>query len=676
MKARIFSKILKKERLRQSLIGSTIQARLIKNFSLAIMIPALIIAVVGGRMLQQGVFVQAQSRVNSDLESAKAIYQHNLDRLKDALRIHATRMVIYGALSRGDTTGLGGEMERIRRAEGLDILTVTDASGRVFFRTRNPSVVDEGPMQNPVVQRILKDMVPLSSSEILSGEELRKESPELARQSFMAITQTPRAGPLTEAEITSGMLLWGAAPVFSPDGRHLGVLCGGVLLNRNYDIVDKVRETVFKEQVYKGREVGTATIFQGDVRISTNVRNADGSRAITTRASAEVAEEVLGRGGTWRGRAFVVNDWYLSAYSPIRDLRGNTIGMLYVGTLEKPYIDSLWRSLFLFLGIAVLGVVLVSWVALNVARKISRPIHALTKAAQRVAQGDYSQKLPVESKDEVGYLAASFNAMTSGLARADEELCEWAQNLERKVEERTAELKAMQAHLLQSEKMAAIGKLAAGVAHEINNPLTGVLTNSSLLLKDFPPADPRHDDLQTIVNETLRCRKIVQGLLDFARQTTPQKQPLNMNQVVEDVLALVRNQAIFRNIAIEVDKDPALPNVMADGDQMRQVVLNIILNAADAMQQGGKLRIASRHDARSKTVLIKISDTGPGIPEEMKSRLFEPFFTTKKTGTGLGLAIAYGIVERHRGTLRVESELGRGTTFLITLLTDEVRANG
>lgn len=646
---------------------SSIQSRLIKDFSIAILIPALVTAIVGGRMLRERVYVQAQAQVNSDLEAARVIYQQHLERLKDALRIHASRRVIYEALTRGDKTGLVEEMERVRKAERLDILNLIDTEGHVFYRTRNPSLFGDDVSADEIVRQVLNNRTPLSSTQIVSREELSREAPELAAQAFMSITPTPRARASGATEISAGMMLRGAAPVLSAAGEWLGVLSGGILLNRNYEVVDRIRATIFKEQVYKGREVGTATIFQGDVRISTNVRNEDRSRAITTLASTEVADEVLGLGRTWRGRAFVVNDWYLAAYAPISDLRAKTIGMLYVGTLERPFLDSLWRSLFVFLGIAVLGVVLVNLIAITVARKISQPIRALAQAAQQVAQGDYTSKVPVTSADEVGYLAESFNTMTSELEQTHQELREWAENMERKVDERTAELKAMQAHLIRTEKMAAIGKLAAGVAHEINNPLTGVLTNSSLMLQDLPPDDPRREDLQTIVNETLRCRKIVKGLLDFARQTTPQKQELRINQVIEDVLSLVRNQASFRDLKITLNLNPSLPTVMADNDQMRQVVLNIVLNAAEAMPRGGELRIQSDLDRESKNVVVRLSDTGPGIPDDIKERLFEPFFTTKKSGTGLGLAIAYGIVERHKGTLELESAPGRGTTFIITL---------
>ncbi len=344
--------------------------------------------------------------------------------------------------------------------------------------------------------------------------------------------------------------------------------------------------------------------------------------------------------------------------------------MLYVGSLERPYRDVLWRNLYVFLGIALLAMGLISIVAMTVAHQISRPIRAMADAAKKITEGDYSQKVEVSSDDEIGFLANNFNKMVAELVRAHQELKEWAETLERKVEQRTTELRAMQAHLIQSEKLAGVGKLAAGVAHEINNPLTCVLTNSSLLLADLPPDDLRREDLQTIVDETLRCRKIVKGLLDFARQTKPQKQNLDLNKVVEDVLSLVKNQASFQNITIRTEMDPTLPPVLADADQMRQVVLNIILNAADAMPQSGVLRIRSYFESSSKQVILRISDTGPGIPVEIQDKLFEPFFTTKKTGTGLGLAIAYGIMERHKGALKVESSPGHGTTIVVILSTD------
>ena len=608
-------------RLRDLVGGRSIQARLVRDFSIAILVPTMLTTVVGIGMIRQRVYVQAQAQVNSDLEAAKEIYQSHLDRLQDALRIHATRMVIYGALQRHDVTGLAEEMDRIRRAEALDVLTLTDASGRVFYRSRAPDAASGDNVADGLVLQALKTLAPVAATMVVSRDELAREAESLATQAAMTITPTARARPRRDTVVTSGMMLTAAAPVFTPVGRHLGVLYGGVLLNRNSEIVDKIRQTVFKEEEYKGRPVGTATIFQDDVRISTNVRNADGTRSIGTQASAEVAAEVLDRGATWRDRAFVVNDWYLSAYTPIRDLYGRTIGMLYVGVLERPYWDSLVRTLLVFLGIAAGGVALVHLVAVRVARRISNPIHDMAEAAQRVAEGDFSHHVSASSTDELGYLAERFNTMTSELERATQVMRDSADELERKVEQRTAEVRAMQAHLIQSEKMAAIGKLSAGVAHEINNPLTGILTNSSLMLEDLEPDHPWRDDVKTIVDETLRCRKIVKGLLDFARQTKPQRTQLQMNQVVEDVLALVRNQTVFR----------VHPHQLRPGSGAADRARGRRSNAPGGAQHrlecrgghGAGRRPARRlrtSDARAKTVEVRFADTGPGIPEEVRSQ--------------------------------------------------------
>ena len=645
---------------------SSLKRRLVVAFAVAILIPAVAAGVAGVFMIRQHVYRQAQSKVNSDLESAGEIYQNYLERLQDSIRIHATRMIIYEAARTGDTTRLGPELQRVQKAEGLDVLTLTDLHGGVVYRTNNPFVTGNQ-ASDKVIQQVLAKKAPVAGTDIISVEELRLESDDLARRAYMEITPTPHSTPTGKRAANQGMVLKAAAPVFTPDNRMVGVLWGALLLNRNTEVVDKIRKTVFKEEVYKGSEIGTATIFQDDVRISTNVMDKSGRRAIGTRVSAEVADQVLRRGQTWRDRAFVVTDWYISAYSPIQDVNGSIIGMLYVGILERPYADSLWRSILVFLGIIVLAVVLVGVIDLTISYRISRPVRLMADAMQRLAKGDYPPKIEVRSNDEIGYLAENFNKMSDELAAAHQLLVNSAETLERKVNERTAELKNMQEHLIQTEKLAALGKLAAGVAHEINNPLTGILTNSSLMLEDCAEDDPARADLQTIVDETLRCRKIVKGLLDFARQTPPQKQLINLNQAAENVLGLVRNQVGFRDIQVTTWLDPTPASVMADHDQMRQVILNIILNAAEAMNGKGELTISSSIEQQNGMIRLAIHDSGPGIPDEVKSRIFEPFFTTKSTGTGLGLSIAYGIVERHGGAISIASARSQGTTVFVDL---------
>ncbi|MCK4584609.1 cache domain-containing protein, partial [candidate division WOR-3 bacterium] len=357
----------------------------------------------------------------------------------------------------------------------------------------------------------------------------------------------------------SGMMIISAAPVIGYDENLIGVLYGGKLLNRNYEMVDKVKDIVYRGEQYKGRDIGTATIFQGDLRISTNVRNADGTRAIGTRVSEEVFDQVIGKGIPWIGRAFVVNAWYRTAYEPIRDIERKIIGMLYVGMLEAPYVDLRNRVVFIFLGIALFGVILLSIIAYYTTNSITRPIKELVFATSKVTNGDLSSRVEINSHDEIGELADSFNKMTTSLSKYEKELKGWAETLEIKVKERTEELESTQKQLIQSEKLASLGKMAAGVAHEINNPLTAVLTFSKLLLDDLDKDDPQQEDLQTIVDETLRCRDIVRSLLDFSRETTSKKIPENINNIIENTLFLIEHQATFHDIKIDKKLSSGLP---------------------------------------------------------------------------------------------------------------------
>jgi two-component system NtrC family sensor kinase len=237
----------------------------------------------------------------------------------------------------------------------------------------------------------------------------------------------------------------------------------------------------------------------------------------------------------------------------------------------------------------------------------------------------------------------------------------------------TIRLADAQKQIYQSEKLASVGKLAAGVAHEINNPLTGVLTYSSFLHKRLEKGDitvtPDDgqviDDLGVIVHETKRCRDIVKGLLDFSRQAPAQKGPVSINVVIEQTLGILHNQLQINHVQIIQELDPNLPEIHADMNQMEQIFINIIVNASDAIgKQGGEIRIKTETDDDGETVQITVTDSGCGISEEARSKIFDPFYSTKgRKGTGLGLAVVWGIVEEHKGNITVDSEVGRGTVF-------------
>jgi len=311
---------------------------------------------------------------------------------------------------------------------------------------------------------------------------------------------------------------------------------------------------------------------------------------------------------------------------------------------------------------------LLSLIVLLINKFVNLPVKRLLDGTKKIAEGDMEYKIPVSSNDEIGVLTESFNRMTESLAKAENKLKEWGKTLEVKVEERTKELETAQKQLLQSEKLASLGKMAAGVAHEINNPLTAVLTFSKLLLDDLDKNDPRCEDLQTIVDETLRCRDIVRGLLDFSRETKSMKKSADINLIIENTLFLIEHQAVFQDIEVVKNLSDNLPQISIDASQIKQVFMNMFLNAAEAMSGRGTLNITTTSD-EDKFIVIKIKDTGCGISEKNIIKLFDPFFSTKKVGegTGLGLSVTYGIIKAHNGSIDVKSKVGKGTDFIVRL---------
>ena len=652
----------------------TIQSQLILAFSIAILVPAIVTMYVGMRIISDQTITRAETKTISDLNSAREIYRNKISEIHSITRLTAVRRLVRSAVINQDHNFLTKDFAGILRRENLDILTITDSHGTVIARGRNPALYGDNILEDRFIERVIRTRQPVSGTDLLTRDLLMKASPELAAQASMQVIPTPKAKERKDHQETSGMMMASAVPVFDDNDNFLGVLIGGVLLNRNFEVVDKIKEIVHEGQIYQGKEIGTATIFQGDLRISTNVKNADGSRALGTLVSGEVYDAVLKEGKRWVGEAFVVNATYITAYEPIRDLNGNIVGMLYVGVLKQPFDDVLQRGIITFLGIAFLGVLSVVFVSILLAKRISLPLQKLEEASQRISDGEYKHDFKVRGPREIEHLARSLDTMAKQLEQEKRELEEWGTTLEKKVAQRADEMKKINAQLFRSEKLASLGKLAAGVAHEINNPLTGILTNSSLLLEDLDKDDPKREDVEVMVKETIRCREIVKRLLDFARQTRPQKRLASINALIDNIILLVRNQTSFRNIIIEKELDGDLPDILVDPDQVQQVFVNIILNAAEAMTKGGTLTIRSMRSPDLQYIVITFADTGPGISEEVRERIFDPFYTTKEHGTGLGLSISYGIIEQHGGTISVDSVMGKGSTFTISLpiLTSEV----
>jgi two-component system NtrC family sensor kinase len=326
-------------------------------------------------------------------------------------------------------------------------------------------------------------------------------------------------------------------------------------------------------------------------------------------------------------------------------------------------------TLFAMLAIAVL-----SW--LLVWRVVGKPIKALKQGTEHLAEGRLGYQIDVHSKDEVGELATSFNGMSLQLRAANEEIVAWARNLEDRVEEKSKELKRAHDHMLHVEKMASIGKMAAVVAHEINNPLSGILTYAKLLRKWIGRGDVGSDKkqeaiecLELIAGESQRCGELVKNLLTFSRTAPVNLAPTDLNTVVDRSVRLVQHQLEMNGIQLQLNLDPNLPIAQCDAAQIEQVVLALVMNAIDAMPRGGNLWLTTRATSDALGVQIEVRDDGSGIPPDVLPKLFEPFVSTKERGrgVGLGLAVSHNIVERHNGEIAVESELGKGTKFTVTL---------
>ncbi|MDI6772457.1 MAG: cache domain-containing protein [bacterium] len=629
-----------------------VATKLIVSYLLIIGVTIVVFAVVGTHLIGRIIMSEAQASVRNNLNAGREILHGKLRHVNDVVRLTAGRFFLRDAMASGRADQIAKELGRIREGERLDVLTVTDRSGNVLLRTSNPQLTGDNVSHDELVAAVLHGRKPVAGVSLVPSADLRRESPALAEQAYFKIIETPRAAPREAAEETAGMMLKAAAPILDSHGNLLGMLYGGILLNRNFEIVDKIKQTVFQDVEYKGQDIGTSTIFLNDVRISTNVRSADGTRAVGTRIAEDVYDQVVVSGNPWIGRAYVVNNWYITAYEPIKSINHKIIGILYVGVLERKYVDLRKQAVSALLALTLAGAFLSMGVSYFISRKVSASVRQLVVASREVARGNLDATVEIRTNDELQDLADSFNTMASSLKQRDALLKDYTRK-----------------KIMESERLAITGQLAAGVAHELNNPLQGIVAYTHLLLEKAPPEGQLRETLGKVVDQAGRCRDIVRGLLDYARPVKPHKRPSDVNSILQQCISLVENQAQFHNIQVVRELQEGLPLAVVDPSQIQQVVMNMIINAAEAMGGVGRLTLSTRADPDGRHLEVTITDTGNGIRPEDLERIFDPFFTTKDQGhgTGLGLSISFGIVKEHGGTILVESEVGKGTSFMVRL---------
>lgn len=594
----------------------------------------------------------AENRVRIYMRAAWEILDSKVVRTRAALEILAQERTVIDVLAYGGQPDrLRPFLESVRRDQKMDILNVMTPDGKVILRTRAPYNRDDPLVGDPLVKQVISTKQAASGSIVMERERLDVEGSELVERA-LAVGDEPR-----------GMFSGVAVPVIE-DGKLVGIIEMGSLLNGATEKVDAIRDAVFANEIYNSKPVGTATIFLDDLRISTNVLDDQGRRAVGTRASKEVAARVLEEGLPWTGRAIVVGTPYLSQYDPIRDPDGRIIGMLYVGELEQKYLDLLRSTLILNLAAIFAGMALAFLAIYFLVRSIARPILALSEATRQLASGDLTHRVDIQRKDEIGDLAHCFNQMGERLQTQRDEL-------ERDKQQLTALSEQLQVTNRNYIEMLGF------VTHELKNPLTsaimGLYTVKDGYLGELNAGQKK--SLESVAKSLDYFQDMVRNYLDLSRleqgQLTVTKRDLKLQEaVVEPSLESLERQIQDRHLTIE-NRIPEQLVVNADPTLMRVIYDDLISNAVKYGREGGQILLAAEES--DDKITLSVRNDGEGIPSEKQSQLFKRFSrldtpsATGKKGTGLGLFICKEIVEKHGGQIWADSKMGEWVKFSFTL---------
>jgi two-component system NtrC family sensor kinase len=605
------------------------------------------------------------AKVESELQVAEQYLQRIVGATGTSVEALAASLAIQKAAENGQLN---------------DFLTLEkDALGLDFLSIVQPTSIDEHMQKWPVVQSALMGTA-RTAVDLFEAEDLLMIDVALAEQAELILIPTEAAVPTNKVAETRGMMIHTAAPV-SINGSQR-VLMGGILLNRNLDFIDTINTLVYQRKNTAEDPRGTATLFLEDVRISTNVRLFENVRALGTRVSAEVRRAVLDQGQTWLDRAFVVNDWYISGYLPIYDSFDQRIGMLYVGFLEEPF-RLVKRDAIAMMWIAFIGVLIVFIpVFLRLAGGIFSPLERMTKTMRRVETGDLTARNNLnQSGGEIAEVSHHLDHLLDQVQERDKQLRDWADDLNVRVEERTAQLQEANRklettykQLVMSEKLASIGEITAGVAHEINNPVAVIQGNVDVVrLTLGEQAEPVKTELDLIDRQIMRIGGIVGKLLQFARPSDYGKfeEYVNLRDVTQDSLGLVDHVYASNDIDVKLEFTN-VPDVKINPSELQQVIINLIINAVQAMDGKGILTIQSHVLERDgkNGVCLAFHDSGPGISEDTINTIFDPFFTTKRAkGTGLGLSISQTIIQTAGGIITADNHPKGGALMSIWLPT-------
>ena len=631
-----------------------LQTKFNLGITLVFLVLAIGIAITSIIWINLNTIREAEQRVKLYIRSSWEIYNTKYIRIKAATEALAQKQAIIDLLQNPGNTELlnrsRSTLQVIREEQDMDILNVLDAQGKALLRTRPPYHQGDT-LLDPVVQGVISNQESIHGTTILPEARLEVEGEGLLER-CLEFGGEPR-----------GMVVSVAVPVIV-EGQLVGIIQGGSLLNGAAEEVDQIRDAIFKNEQYKGKPLGTATIFMGDLRVSTNVLDDQGQRAVGTRVSQEVAEQVLEKGLSWTGRAWVVDTWYLSQYDPIKNPNGQVVGMLYVGELEQKYLDMRTQGVILLLSVIGTGLIFSFVVFFILIRNVLRPIQKLSLATRTLSDGDLSHRVTVNTQDEVGNLAQSFNEMAEQLEKQRLEIERDRKALEKLNEElRTTNRNYME--------------MLGFVAHELKNPLGSAIMSLHTVkdgyLGELNAAQER--SLESVAVSLDYFSEMIKNYLDLSRL---EKGELNVQKVhvtlltdvVEPVIEGLERGFEQKDMVLENHVGPQI-ELQADRDLLKIVYDNLLSNAIKYGREGGKVVLEAQD--QGEMLRLSVSNQGPGIPPEKMPMLFKKFSRLDnpeyagKKGTGLGLFICREIVEKHGGEIWAESELGQWARFIFTL---------
>jgi len=623
----------------------------------------------------QFVSEQGQREIRTNVAIFKDAFQDIFRSITIAAGTVAQSGVIGDHLpeSQAERNQMAEMLQRVQKQVKLSIFTIVDLEGRVLLRGSNPGAYgddtlmrdyDDQPKPVSSIRGLLLNALTgqtTQSFETFAPEILAKEN--LKDHATIPLKTWIRPAPENGME-ERGLVMTVAMPVRTSSGKIVGAVLAGRLLNKDLEIVNEMQNLL----------QDTASIFLGDVRIATTatvrVGENQGQNATGTLLDAD-RDRVLKRGEL----SHVQNDNQMGLYEPLRNYENQVVGAIWVGrplsfiaSIDKAQREietgaSSRTNIYIVLS-AVISLIIAVAIASFFSKGVTARIDQLRRGAEVIEKGRLDHRLHINSGDEIELLSKQFNSMASKLEES-------YQTLEKKVDERTRELKKSQETMVQQEKMVGIGQLAAGIAHELNTPLGTIIGYGQMLREDLAeePGGANLDDVDEIIGQAGRCRDLVKNLLNFSRHSPIRKAKADINDIVRKILSLVQHDFEMKGVRVHIELAANVPPTLVNENEIAQVIMNLANNAGDSMPNGGDLYVSTKYSEDSDEIQIAVRDTGYGIKESDRNRVFEPFFTTKEVGkgTGLGLSICYKIVENHSGSIDFDTAIGQGTTFRVHL---------